>query len=272
MYDIQEIDGDKQLALEGLFSLVQTQYVKGLKTYRINKFDGLYRLISKKSQTMGIFESNNLCAAVSFISLDNQKDIYLITDLVKRKYFLKSVSVTLKFINHFLELNDLWKKGFCFVFIEENFKSLDTFINYSIKKYHFQIQEELIYSNAFLIKNLQEINKKNNNFKYETIKFIDGVECLYFSDKDFRYYSLNSEKFARAYVEIRGQVNSDDVYLKIIEAGKKYASDIGCNVFILLTTDKRNFQQDYIYVNRRIELRHNYSEESVNLCKKGILI
>lgn len=261
--DIQELSDNNEKSLFDLFNFVQMVSSRPVQTKRTGRYQDLYSFLSKHANVLVTVKEAAVCAAMSFITLSG-KNIFFITDLFKNPYD-KSL-VTFKMTEHFLELKKIAKENFCLVFVEENMKAFDGLRNYVIKKYQLQVREELIYSYIF---SLPDSTSNSQNSIKETI---DGVDCEFFTDKESRHFLVGGKKYDRTYVKINGNASGESFTKKIVEAGKKNAGFLGCNVFVLLLNDQIKLGEDHLYVNRKFELWNGPVGERVDLCKQGILI
>lgn len=158
------------------------------------------------------------------------------------------------------------KKAFCLVFVEEHLKAFDGLRDYVLKRYRFQVREDLVYSYIFSLPDSEQSREGNVQ------EIIDGIECVFFTDKHLRHFVVDGKTHNRVYVKMNGRVSTEESYKKIIEAGKRNAALLGCNTFVLLSNDRMKLGEDYLYSNRKFELWSGPAGEKVDLCQQGILI
>lgn len=250
------------------FNTLLFRVQKKLNRTVVKKYQGslkdLYSLIAPSFLTYGLFEKQSLLASASFLRIDNRENIFFITDLLKKPELLSLVG--LKLVLFFLEAQSLWKHNFCLTFVEEDLNALESLLSRATKKFGLLKREELIYSNIFYVR--ENIETAVDSSMKEKI---EGVECTFFTDKKVRTFMMGDKTFKRAYVSVSTNVPAN-LLPCIIETGKNYAYKAGCNVFVLLTADKSDLQQDYVYTNRKIELWNKTAGEPVDLISRGILI
>lgn len=250
-----------------LLYLIQKKQNKPVQKKYKGALQELYFLMAESFTTYGLFEKD-LKATISFLRLDNSENIFFITDLLKDPDLTSSVS--LRFVLFFLETQRLWEHPFCLTFVEEDLNALESLLNSATKKYGLLKREELIYCNIFFVNENKNANSSEQNGS-PLRKKIENNECLFFTDKHVRTFSIGEKNYSRAYVRIPSSL-PEELFPQVIEAGKNYASETGCNIFVLLTSSPMNFKQDYMYTNRKIELWNKAMGERIDLVSKGILI
>lgn len=249
-----------------LYQIQKIQNKPVQKKYKSTLLE-LYSLMAESFTTYGVFE-NDLKATISFLRLDNSKNIFFITDLLKHPELTSLVS--LKFVLFFLETQRLWEQPFCLTFVEEDLNALESLLNSATRKYGLLKREELIYCNIFFVNENKNVSSSEQNGSPQKKK-IENNECIFFTDKHVRTFFIGEKNYSRAYVKIPSNL-PEEFFPLVIDAGKQYASETGCNIFVLLTSSQLNFQQDYVYTNRKIELWNREVGERIDLVSKGILI
>ncbi len=262
---VKELSDNREKDLQEFFSSVQVSLSRTALSHRLGPYQGVYEFMAKDSCVLLATEDDKIVATASFLSLsDLEQKTFLITDLFKIASF--DSFVTVKMVDYFLKKRCIEAEKFCLVFVEENMKAFDGVLELVAKKRGLQYREELIYSNIF------SVSMKEEGGVEEIHETIDGLECLFYTDKKSRYFSVDGKKYQRAYVKVPAPIRNESTYLKIVEAGKKNACLLGCNTFVLLTENKLNLNQDYQYVNRKFELWNGEVGKRIDLCSRGILI
>lgn len=261
--DIQELSDHNQKSLLDLFGLVQSASLRSVITKRTGSYQALYSYLGRDSKVLLGIEKRGVSAAMSFVTLVDKR-VFFITDLFKNPS--DHTFVTFKLAEYFLKLKDIEKKAFCLVFVEEHLKAFDGLRDYVLKKYQFQEREDLIYSYIF------SLPDSGQDHEGEVLETIEGIECVFFTDKKLRHFVVDGKIHNRAYVKMNGRPSNEESCKKIIEAGKRNAALLGCNTFVFLSNDRMKLGEDFLYSNRKFELWNGPAGEEVDLCQQGILI
>lgn len=265
-YNIQEIPSNHFDQVQCHLGLIQSELAKDIKTIRKDKSGELYCLLSSAFYLWGIYQKEKIVSSVSILEIPGTSSYY-ITDLAKSKNCTVGM-VTFKMLRHFLGLKELWNKEFSFLFVEDDFKALENLILLAQRKFKWTKEESIVHSNVFFVDN--NVYELNDAPRLE--KVIAGIKCTFYSDKSSRTFLTNGKVFLRAYVAMDRVVEEVDLLKTIVDEGKKYAREIGCNAFVLLTSSSRKLNQDYVYINRIIELGNTHFAARTKVLQQGILL